>query len=168
MTKAIWVTGLPASGKTTLARTLVASLRAHGQDAELVDSDEVRAAITPSPTYDQAERLFVYRAMAYLSERLRRRGVVPVVAATAHDPRLRAAVTAILDESILVFAQCPVETCEARDPKGLYRRARARDAGTMPGVHVAYEPPTDPDVVVDTTRPVEPAAVDSIVARALA
>lgn len=150
MSTAIWITGRPASGKTTLGRRLVARLEARGRRAALLDSDEVRAALTPEPTYSPEERLLVYRALAYLARRALEWGVVPVVAATAHDPTLRDAAKAVLGRWVLVYARCPLPVCEARDPKGLYRRARAAASGAMPGVHVPWIEPDDADVILDT------------------
>ncbi len=150
MSRVVWITGLPASGKTSLARALVALLRERGVDATLVDSDETRSVITPQPTYEAAERMLVYRAMAYLAKRLDESGTVPVVAATAHARELRNEVRQIAGGLFLVHASAPLAVCEARDPKGLYERARAQEDGAMPGIHVRYEPPDDADLEVDT------------------
>jgi adenylylsulfate kinase len=160
-----WITGRPASGKTTLGSALVDAIVARGGRAVLVDSDEVRRAITPHPTYSADEREVVYRAIAYVARRLRLAdvGVTPVVAATAHDPSLRAAARAICGAMILVHADCPLEVCEARDPKGLYRAARS-GGGLLPGVHVPWIDPTDADFVVRTDRPVPDEVIGAIVA----
>ena len=164
MTPVAWILGRPASGKTTLGRRIVAAIAARGAAATLLDSDEARAAITPSPTYSTEERLTVYRALAWSAARLAEQGVVVVVAATAHEASLRRAVRAIVADVLFVHARCPPELCERRDPKGLYRAARASAHGTMPGVHVPYEEPTDADVVVDTGGSVSDAVVDALVA----
>jgi len=161
----IWITGRPASGKTTLAKRLVVALEARGHRATLIDSDEVRAVITPHPTYSPEERSIVYRAIAYLARRASEWSVVPVVAATAHDPELRAAARAIVPDMLLVHARCPLSVCEARDPKGLYRRARANPVGAMPGIHVPWFEPDDADVVIDTDREVTDAELAAVVTR---
>lgn len=150
MSRVVWITGLPASGKTTLARALVAALEAEGMRATLVDSDEVRAVLTPSPSYEPSERAIVYRSLAYLARRLDEAGVVPIVAATAHARSIRDEARAICDGVFLVHARASLAVCEARDPKHLYRQAREKTDGTMPGVHVAYEAPADADLEVDT------------------
>ena len=159
----VWLTGLPASGKTSLARRLVTELAAHHVRATLLDSDEVRAVLTPEPSYEPSERALVYRALAYLARRLADEGVVPIVAATAHEPLLRAVAREIAGDLLLVHAACPLAVCEARDPKGLYARARAAPVGHLPGVHVPYEAPDDADIAVDTSGPVAPAIVTSLV-----
>lgn len=167
MPRVVWITGRPASGKTTLARRLVAALETAGRRATVIDSDEVRVALTPEPTYSPEERLIVYRAIAYLARRAADWGVIPVVAATAHEPALRAAARAIVGDLLLVHARCPLEVCEARDPKGLYRRARATERGSMPGVHVPWVDPDDADLVIETDREVPDAEVAALAARAV-
>ena len=150
MSRVVWITGLPASGKTTLARALVTALEAEGIRATLVDSDEVRAVLTPQPSYEPNERAVVYRALAYLARRLDEAGVVPIVAATAHARKIRDETRAVCGGFFLVHARASQAVCEARDPKHLYREARSRTDGAMPGIHVAYEAPTDANVEVDT------------------
>jgi adenylylsulfate kinase len=160
-----WITGRPASGKTTLGRAVVAAIEARGARATLVDSDEVREDITPNPTYSAEERAIVYRAIAYVARRLAEQGVIAIVSATAHEESLREAAREVAGPFVLVHARCPLEVCEARDPKGIYARARASAVGTVPGVHVPYREPIDADLTVDTDRPLDPRAVDAIVAQ---
>jgi adenylylsulfate kinase len=168
----VWITGRPASGKSTLARALAAELSSRGAAATIVDSDEVRAVITPEPRYTREERAIVYRALAYLAARLAREGIVAVVAATAHEAATRDEARRICREEgagwLLVHARCPLAVCEARDPKGLYRRARSHPGGTLPGVGVPYEEPVDADVTVDTDRPLDLEALHAVAERALA
>jgi adenylylsulfate kinase len=161
----LWVTGRPASGKSTLARALAAELATRGIRATVVDSDEVRAVITPEPTYSPEERALFYRALAYLAARLAEEGIVAVVAATAHQAEYRRAAREMAPHWFLVYARCPPAVAEARDPKGLYRRARAGTHSTLPGVGVPYEEPADADWVVATDVAVTPAEVTAIVNR---
>lgn len=164
----VWITGRPAAGKTTLGRRLVEALRARGARATLIDSDEVRERLTPAPTYAGEERAIVYRAMAYVARRLADEGVVPVVAATAHEPALRSAVREVAGELLWVHARCSLEEAERRDPKGIYRRARATAQGTVPGVHVPFVEPDDADVTIDTGGAIADASLSAIVDRVAA
>jgi adenylylsulfate kinase len=160
----LWITGRPASGKTTLARALVDELTSRGIWASMVDSDDLRAAITPEPRYTTEERALFYRALAYIAARLAQEGIVAVVAATAHDPEYRRWARELCPGYFLVYARCPLTVCEARDPKGLYRRARSDAATTLPGVGVPYQEPADADCIVDTDTPGPvPAQVQGIV-----
>lgn len=156
-----WITGRPASGKTTLGQALVDALRAAGRASELVDSDEVRRALTPHPTYADDERRIVYRSIAYVARRLSEVSIIPIVAATAHDGALRAAVREVCGAMLFIHADCPLEVCEARDPKGLYRVARA-GPGRMPGVHLPWVDPTDADFVVRTDQAIAQGVLDQL------
>ena len=159
----IWITGRPASGKSTLARALADELASRGIRASVVDSDEVRAAITPEPRYTPEERELVYRAVAYLASRLAREGIVAIVAATSHAAEYRRWARELCPGFFLIYARCPREVCEARDPKGLYRRARADERTTLPGVGVPYEEPKDADRIVATDVPITPFETRAIV-----
>ena len=159
----IWITGRPASGKTTLGRRLVEAIRQAGYRATLIDSDEVRRVVTPHPSYTDEERALFYRAMAYTASRLAAEGVVPVVAATAHRRRYIQWARQICPTLRLIYARCPLEVCQQRDPKGLYARAQDDPDNTLPGVGVAFEEPLTPDVVIDTAGPVGDAEIRALV-----
>jgi adenylylsulfate kinase len=158
----VWITGRPASGKSSLARALADEFAARFIRAAVVDSDEVRSVITPEPRYTAEERALVYRAVAYLAARLAHEGIVAIVAATSHAAEYRRRAREICPRFFLVYARCPLEVCQARDPKGLYQSARADEQSTLPGVGVRYEEPADADRVVDTAAPVTTAQVREI------
>jgi len=149
---AVWITGPPASGKTTLALALQEELRARGVDAAILDSDELRRVLTPSPRYDASERALLYARIVSLTRRLVLRGTPVIVAATAHLRAWRDAARAQVGSFVEVHAACPLEVCAARDPKGIYRRAALGASGPVPGLHVPYEPPAHPEVTVRTDR----------------
>jgi adenylylsulfate kinase len=158
----LWITGRPAAGKSALASALAHELASRGCRVSVVDSDDVRAALTPEPRYTPEERSLFYRALAYLAARLAREGIVAVVAATAHDAAYRRWARDLCPGLFLVYARCPLAVCEARDPKGLYCRARADETMALPGVGVPFEEPTDADYVVETDLPLAPAQVSTI------
>jgi adenylylsulfate kinase len=159
----IWITGRPASGKSTLARSLADEFSSRGIRASVVDSDEVRAAITPEPRYTSEERALVYRAAAYLASRLAQEGIVAVVSATSHAAEYRRWAREICPGLFLIYARCPLKVCEARDPKGLYRRARTDERTMLPGVGVSYEEPVDADRIVDTELPMTQTQIRGLV-----
>jgi adenylylsulfate kinase-like enzyme len=92
-------------------------------------------------------------------------GALAVVAATAHEASLRRAAHEVCGSWFLIHARCPARVCEERDPKALYRTARAAASGAMSGVHVEFEEPEDADLVVDTDREVDVEAVANAVLR---
>lgn len=140
----VWLTGRPASGKTTLAR----AIRARRPGCLLLDSDEIRDAIA-ARGYGTHERDAFYRALGELALVFERQGFVVVVAATAARRTYRDAVRAAAERFLEVYVRTPVEVCEARDPKGLYRRAREGGAPDLPGIGADYELPLAPDVTAE-------------------
>ncbi len=149
---AIWLTGLPAAGKSTLAQALADVLQARGVGLQILDSDELRAVLTPQPTYSQAERDWFYRVLVYLGELLTQNGVNVVWAATANRQRYRDRARESIERFVEVYVRCPLEVCMARDPKGLYEKGLAGEISRLPGLQAPYEVPHRPELVVDTGR----------------
>lgn len=158
MSWALWLTGPPASGKSTIARALRELLLRRGVRAVVLESDALRAALTPDATYEPEERDRFYRSVAALAALLVGQGLPVIVDATAprraHRERLRRSVRDFLE----VLVATPREICERRDPKGLYARAREGHAPHLPGATDVYEEPEKPDVVVSGTAPPEESA----------
>ena len=149
---AVWITGLPASGKSTIALALVRELASRGVDVAVLESDALRQVLTPHPTYRDEERDTFYRSMVYIGSLLVTHGVPVIFDATANRRAYRAAARSGITRFLEVYVDCPLEVCVARDPKGIYRKARAGDAFTVPGVQASYESPEQPDVVVSGNR----------------
>ncbi len=162
--RAIWLTGLPASGKSTLGRSLAETLRERGEVVQVLDSDELRDVLTPDPAYTEEERDWFYGVMVHVAGLLTRCGVDVVLAATAHARRHRDRGRASLERFVEVHVRCPLEACIERDPKGIYRAALEGRATRVPGVQVAYEPPLQPEAVVDTARDTVAECVERILA----
>ncbi len=139
-----WFTGLPSSGKSTLAASVAAELRARGVEAVLLDSDEVRAALQPPPGYDDASRASFYATLAHLAALVAHQGHAVLVPATAHKRAFRDDARACAPQFLEIFVDTPLDECVRRDAKGLYARGGAQ----VPGAGVAYEPPLAPDVRV--------------------
>jgi adenylylsulfate kinase len=159
----VWITGLPASGKSTLAKRVFERLVAERGCACILDGDAVRAALVPPPSYDPDGRDAFYATLAQLAALLASQGMVVLVPATAHHARYRDRAERIAPRFLEVFVDVPLEECARRDPKGLYRKAYAGEVATLPGAHAAYEPPTHPGVVAHGGDDEE--AADQIVAR---
>lgn len=149
---AVWVTGLPASGKSTVTRELQISLAAAGFEAEVLESDTVRQVTTPVPTYFREERDFFYRALAFCGSRLVAHGVPVIFDATATRRAYRDLARTLIPRFVEVAVVCPLEVCQQRDRKGTYRKALEGKSSTVPGLQESYEPPLQPDVVIDTTQ----------------
>lgn len=152
----VWLTGLPGSGKTTIARALEASLRAEGARVEVLDGDEVRAALSPDLGFSPSEREQHNRRVIYVAKLLSRNGVVAIVSLISPYRAVRDAARAELGRFIEVWVKCSVEECIRRDPKGHYRRALDGQNAQMTGIQAPYEAPVHPELVADTEQwPVE-------------
>lgn len=146
----IWLTGLPASGKTTVAKEVREQLTTQEIDSILLDSDELRKVLMPRPSYTPEERDFFYSEVVGLAELLSHQGINILIAATGNKRRYRDAARNQLVHFMEVWVQCPVEVCQMRDPKGLYADAGSYRNHHLPGVGADYEPPDNADVTVNT------------------
>ncbi|MHA2641730.1 MAG: HAD-IA family hydrolase [bacterium JZ-2024 1] len=163
----VWISGRPAAGKSTVSRLLARLLRERGFRVALLDSDDLRAFLTGTPTYDDTEKTFVYRALFKMADVASRSGAVTIVAATGFRRELRREARALFPRYLEVYLQCPVEEAVRRDPKSLYAQALAGHISTLPGISLPYEEPQSPDLVIDTTRVSPERAARAIFARVL-
>ena len=142
----VWFTGLPSSGKSTLAKRVQARLSSLGLPVAMLDGDEVRASLVPPPGYDDADRAAFYETLGRLAALLAKQGLVVLVPATAHLCAYRAAARERAPRFIEVHVATPLAECRRRDEKGLYATAATRQAMPLPGVGADYEVPAAPEV----------------------
>jgi len=138
-----------------IAQSLRSLLAARHIHPEILESDELRKILTPQPSYSDDERDAFYRQMIWIGTLLTRNNVPVIFDATAIRRIWREQAREQIGKFLEVCVECPLEVCMARDPKGIYRRAREGAAGNVPGLQAAYEPPDNPDLVVhgDTESP---------------
>lgn len=148
---AIWITGLPASGKSTIVSALKLQLEGLGLTVEVLESDEVRRVITPIPTYSEEERDLFYRALAFTGQKLVEHGVTVVFDATASRRVYRDFARSVIPRFMEVSVECPLAICMERDKKGTYRKGQKGESLTVPGLQSPYEAPIDPDLRIDST-----------------
>ncbi len=161
---AVWITGLPASGKSTLTTALVQALSMRGIRAAVLESDALRRILTPHPRYDEEEREVFYGAMAYIGRLLAEHGVPVIFDATANRRAYRDRARREIPRFLELYVDTPLAICVARDPKGIYRKAQEGAAATVPGVQAAYEPPLHPEVVIKGDREAPEIGAERIVA----
>ena len=157
MAWAIWITGLPGSGKTTIAREVQNLLS--GEGLKLLQLDEVRKIITPQPKYTEEERSIVYASLAYMAKILTECGINVIVDATANRKGYRDLARQLIPNFAEIYVKCTLEICIEREstrvtkysPKGIYKRAAAKSS-TVPGINVPYEEPNNPEVVIDSEK----------------
>jgi adenylylsulfate kinase len=143
----VWITGRPASGKSTFGGYLASLLRADGVPCALLDGDEVRDALGRVAGRGPEERDAFYEALARLAALLARQGLSVIVPATAHRRAYRERARSLAPRFIEVHVATPLDECARRDPKGLYALAREGAAVGLPGVDEPFEDPVAPDVI---------------------
>lgn len=161
---ALWITGLPASGKSSIVARLTPKLQALGIEAEVLESDAVRRILTPSPTYSIEERDLFYRSLAFMGSRLLAHGVNVIFDATASRRAYREFAKTLMPQLLEVSIECPLEVCMQRDKKGTYWRGLEGKSATVPGLQEPYEAPLSPDLAIDTTVVSSEAAAGQILA----
>ncbi len=161
----IWLTGIPASGKSTISRALSEKLRGAGLEVEVLESDEVRKILTPRPLYSEEERDWFYgKVLIWLAKLLFKHGICVIIDATGHKRMYRENARKEFGKHFIeVYVRCSVETAMKRDPKGLYRAALEGRIRTLPGLQVPYEEPINPEVIVDTEKEDVDTAVRKII-----
>jgi adenylylsulfate kinase len=156
----VWLTGLPSSGKSTLARAVQDRLLSQGTSACTLDGDSLRAIIAPTLGYSDDDRREFYAALARLAAELARQGLTVLVPATAHLKEFRQTARQLATRFVEVWVTTPLAECQRRDPKGLYEAA-GTTPGFLPGIHVRYEEPEHPEVLANGGE--DAGAVDRIV-----
>ena len=149
---AVWITGLPASGKSTLASAVARQLGERGVNVTVLESDALRTLFSKTPRYDEHAREYFYGSIAFIGRVLTEHGISVIFDATANRRRYRDRARQQIPKFIEVFVECPLEVCVQRDPKGIYRQAREGSASHVPGTQVPYESPKNPDIVIRGDR----------------
>jgi len=160
----IWFTGLPSSGKSTLAEAVRERLEHLTIPACILDGDAVRDALIPRPGYSAEQRDNFYETLARLAGVMAWQGLAVLVPATAHRRFYRERARELAPRFLEVYVKTALEECERRDAKGLFERARKGSLLEVPGVGLPYEEPAQPEVIAEGGR--STAAVDEIVERA--
>jgi adenylyl-sulfate kinase len=163
----VWLTGLPASGKSTLAAAVEARLLAEGRAAYLLDGDNLRHGLNGDLGFSPEDRAENVRRTAEVAALIADAGVVALAALVSPYVADRDAARTVHGHRGIAFLEIHVATslaeCERRDPKGLYARARAGELDGLTGVSAPYEPPESPDLRVVPDEPLD-AAVDRVIA----
>ncbi|XP_010444636.1 PREDICTED: adenylyl-sulfate kinase 4, chloroplastic-like [Camelina sativa] len=150
----IWITGLSGSGKSSLACALSRALHNLGKLSYILDGDNVRYGLNSDLSFGAEDRAENVRRVGQVAKLFADAGIICIASLISPYRRERAACRALLPEGdfIEVFMDVPLHVCEARDPKGLYKRARAGKIKGFTGVDDPYEPPLDCEIVIQNNR----------------
>jgi adenylylsulfate kinase len=148
----LWFTGLPCSGKSTVAQLVEQQLRARSYPVEVLDGDLVRQNLTKGLGFSKADRDENIRRIGFVCHLLTRNGVIAISAAISPYRAVRDEVRRLIGSFLEIYVQCPLELCQQRDVKGMYKKARAGELQSFTGVSDPYEEPLNPDLILHTDR----------------
>ncbi|HIK00318.1 TPA: adenylyl-sulfate kinase [archaeon] len=175
MTWALWLTGLPGSGKSTIAKELVKKLR--GKKIQILRMDEFRKFLLEKPKYTEEEREYAYRAMVLIGYYLVQNGINVMFDATGHRRKFRNFARGLIENFYEVYVKCSLKTAIKREAnrkgnlivRNLYRKAlqrlegrKVKLVGEVVGIDVSYEAPKKPDLTIDSEKIIPEAAAAKI------
>jgi adenylylsulfate kinase len=167
--KVIWFTGLSGSGKTTLASLLEKRLFELNYFCQILDGDNVRSGINRNLLFTDKDRIENIRRIAEVSKLFMNCGIVLLCAFISPTNEIRQMAKDIIgeDDFLEVFIDAPLEICEQRDPKGLYKKARAGEIKNFTGVSAPFEVPQAPFLRVENTNPNTVETIDEMLKKIL-
>jgi adenylylsulfate kinase len=148
----LWFTGLSGAGKTTITKALEKELIERGCEIEILDGDIIRENLTKGLGFSKADRDENIRRIGFVANLLTRHGVIVLVSAISPYREIREEVKAKIGDFVEVFVNAPLNVCEDRDVKGLYKRARAGEIKSFTGIDDPYEPPLNPEIECRTDK----------------
>jgi adenylylsulfate kinase len=167
--KVIWLTGLSGSGKTTIASRLEEKLFSLGYFCQVLDGDNVRAGISKNLGFTTADRIENIRRIAEVSRLFMNCGIILICAFISPAKAMRQLARDIIGPAdfLEIYVNTPLDVCEKRDPKGLYKKARAGEIQNFTGVSASFEEPVNPFLEVDNTNPNVAETIERIVNKVL-
>ncbi|WP_017304707.1 adenylyl-sulfate kinase [Spirulina subsalsa] len=148
----LWFTGLSGAGKTTISSAVAEELRSRQCKLEVLDGDIVRQNLTKGLGFSKEDRDENIRRIGFVSHLLTRNGVIVIVSAISPYREIREEVRGRIGDFVEVYVNAPLEVCEARDVKGLYKKARAGEIKQFTGIDDPYEPPLNPEIECRTDQ----------------
>ena len=148
----LWFTGLPCSGKSTLAQLVAKELQRRGRGVEVLDGDVIRTHLTKGLGYSKEDRDENIRRIGFVCHLLSKHGAVVIAAAISPYRAIRDEVRSTIENFIEVYVNTPLEVCVERDVKGMYKKALAGEMKGFTGVDDPYEAPLNPELVIETDK----------------
>ena len=148
----LWFTGLPSSGKSTIARILEKRFRQTGIKCELLDGDVVRTNLSKGLGFSREDRDTNIKRIGFVAHLLTRNDVIAITAAISPYREVRDFNRRLIGNFVEVYVKCPIDECEKRDVKGLFKKARAGELKGFTGVDDPYEEPVRPELICETDK----------------
>jgi adenylylsulfate kinase len=148
----VWFTGLSGAGKSTIAQKVAEELRIQRYKVEILDGDVVRQSLTKGLGFSKEDRDENIRRIGFVAEMLTRHGIIVLVPVISPYRAVREEIRQKIDSFVEVYVDTKLSTCEQRDVKGLYQKARAGEIKGFTGIDDPYEPPNNPEVTCFTDR----------------
>ena len=158
----VWMTGLPGSGKTTIALELERRLEGIGRNVEILDGDEVRKGLSSDLGFSKEDRQQHARRVTFVAKLLSRNGVIVLVGLISPFRAFRRYAREEIGDFVEVFVDTSLDECIRRDPKGLYKKAIAGEIKDLTGLQDPYEPPESPELVISTEEVTVEQAADMV------
>ncbi|HEX9666470.1 MAG TPA: adenylyl-sulfate kinase [Thermodesulfobacteriota bacterium] len=158
----VWFTGLPSSGKSTLARMLEKELNRMDLHVEVLDGDEVRLRLSKGLGFSKEDRDENIRRISFVANLVTRCGGVAITCAISPYRQIRDEAREEIGRFIEVYVKCPVDECMKRDVKGLYKKALSGEIKNFTGISDPYEEPHDPEVIVETNIETQEESIEKI------
>ena len=159
----IWFTGLSGSGKSTLARATAEALQKRGLKVEVLDGDIVRTNLSRDLGFSKEDRDINIERIGFACGILTRNGVVAIAAAISPYRKARDANRKRIGRFVEVYCKCPLEVLKNRGVKGLYHKALDGEIDNFTGISDPYEPPPNPEVIIETDRDTITESLDKII-----
>ena len=148
----LWFTGLPCSGKSTLAEIIAPELKRRGRGVEILDGDVVRTNLTKGLGFSKEDRDENIRRIGFVCGLLSKHGAIAISAAISPYRSVRDEVRSKIENFIEVYVETPLDLCTQRDVKGMYKKALAGEMKNFTGISDPYEPPLHPEILIQTQK----------------
>ena len=146
----LWFTGLSGSGKTTIAKELERSLKRQGYKVERLDGDEVREHLCRDLGFSKEDRNENICRVSYLAKLLTRNDIITLCCFVSPYRKAREEARVLIGDFVEIYVNAPLEVCERRDSKGLYKKARMENTPNFTGISDPYEAPLNPEIELQT------------------
>lgn len=148
----LWLTGLSGSGKTTIAFKVSERLQKANIPHEVLDGDVLRPVLSPGAGYTEKERNAFRHKIIFLAKLLNKHGVSCVIPLLSSSRKVREHARNELTNFNEVYVKCPIDICMKRDPDGLYKKAKNGKESNIVGIHIPYEEPENPEILLETSK----------------